>query len=262
MLARDARTGLVIRRGPSKRVATIHWNRTTDEFQVGQWLKGRIFERRSDLSPDGKYWIYFAMNGKWHHEARGSWTAIARTPYLKALALYPQGDCWNGGGLWTGDKTYWINGGDFLQETTEVYRDHCSTPPEKLGAECLSIYQARLLRDGWQLTERIAQSTGNRIDVFDKQIDGHWRLKKLAHAQTDSPQGKGCYWDEHAILNAASGIIANKPEWEWADIDEGRLVWAADGRLFSGELGRRGIVNESELYNFNELSFRLIKAPY
>jgi cytochrome bd-type quinol oxidase subunit 2 len=30
---------------------------------VGQWLKGRIYERRSDLSPDGKHLIYFAMNG-------------------------------------------------------------------------------------------------------------------------------------------------------------------------------------------------------
>jgi len=116
LLAKTAPIGLVIRRGPSKSVATILWNRTTDEFELGQWLKGRIYERRSDLSPDGKHFLYFAMNGKRQTKARGSWTAISRAPYLKALALFPKGDCWHGGGLWTGDRRYWLNDG----------QEHCS----------------------------------------------------------------------------------------------------------------------------------------
>src|SRR5262245_14610045 len=102
MLASRKPIGLVIRRGPSKEVATLLWDRRSDKFRLGQWLKGRIYERRSDLSPDGTYFIYFAMNGKWRSEARGSWTAIARAPYLKALAIFPKGDSWHGGGLWTG----------------------------------------------------------------------------------------------------------------------------------------------------------------
>jgi hypothetical protein len=93
-------------------VATLLWNRKTDEFQLGQWLKGRIYERRSDLSPDGKHFIYFAMNGKWSSEARGSWTAISRAPFLKALAVFPKGDCWHGGGLWTASRKYWLNDGN------------------------------------------------------------------------------------------------------------------------------------------------------
>ena len=52
----------------------------TNEFALGQWLKGRIYERRSDLSPDGKYMIYFAMNGKWNSIAKWSWTAISKAP--------------------------------------------------------------------------------------------------------------------------------------------------------------------------------------
>jgi hypothetical protein len=71
LLASQAPIGLVIRRGPSKRVATLFWDREHDEFRLGQWLKGRIYERPSDLSPDGKYLIYFAMNGRWDSEARG-----------------------------------------------------------------------------------------------------------------------------------------------------------------------------------------------
>jgi hypothetical protein len=89
LLASHAPVGLVIRRGPSKSVATLLWDRRRDKFQLGQWFKGRIYERRSDLSPDGKYVIYFAMNGKWHSESPGSWTAISRVPYLKAVAFFP-----------------------------------------------------------------------------------------------------------------------------------------------------------------------------
>src|SRR5262245_33339602 len=93
LLASDAPIGLVIRRGPSKYAATLLWDRRHDNFRLDQWLKGYIYERRSDLSPDGKYFIYFAMNGKWHSEAKGAWTAISYVPYLKALAIFPKGDC-------------------------------------------------------------------------------------------------------------------------------------------------------------------------
>src|SRR5689334_22184837 len=98
ILARESSLAVVIRRGPSKSVCTFLWDRSEDSFRLGQWMRGRIYERRCDLSPDGKYLIYFAMNGKWESETKGSWTAISRNPYLKAVTLYAKGDCWNGGG--------------------------------------------------------------------------------------------------------------------------------------------------------------------
>lgn len=94
LLARHS--AVVIRRGPSQHVCVLGWDRRNDTFQIGQWLKGRIYERRCDLSPDGEYLIYFAMNGRWQSETKGSWTAISRAPYLKALALFSKGDCWQG----------------------------------------------------------------------------------------------------------------------------------------------------------------------
>lgn len=80
LLAREVDYAVVIRRGPSKHVCTVGWDMKTNEFALGQWLKGRIYERRSDLSPDGKYMIYFAMNGKWNSIAKGSWAAISKAP--------------------------------------------------------------------------------------------------------------------------------------------------------------------------------------
>jgi hypothetical protein len=112
ILARKSSRAVVFRRGPSKSVCTVLWDRRDDSFTLGQWLRGRIYERRADLSPSGKYLIYFAMNGRWDSATKGSWTAISKAPYLKAIALFAKGDCWNGGGLFTGERQYWLNGGD------------------------------------------------------------------------------------------------------------------------------------------------------
>ena len=107
--AKEAPLSVIFRRGPSRNVCTILWDRSTDSFSVGQWLKGRIYERRSDISPDGKYLIYFAMNGKWSSEGIGTWTAISKVPWLKAIAFFVEVGTYEGGGLFTSNRTYWIN---------------------------------------------------------------------------------------------------------------------------------------------------------
>jgi len=61
------------------------WDLTNDTFQMGQWLKGRIFERESDLSPDGKYLIYYAANSRWDYKTHSSWIGVSIAPYLKAI---------------------------------------------------------------------------------------------------------------------------------------------------------------------------------
>lgn len=265
LLASDAALGVVIRRGPSKQVCTILWNRRRDEFKVGQWLKGRIYERRCDLSPDGKYFLYFAMSGKWDAEAKGSWTAISRAPYLKALAIFPKGDCWHGGGLFTGRKSYWLNDGcghSVLRDTKELTRDSKFRPSEYFGGECLSVYYPRLLRDGWQLVERVNLAEWKDVDVFEKPLHQGWVLRKIAHAEVGAPAGKGCYWDEHELEHSASGERVPHPDWEWAEVDGKRLVWAQHGKLFAGRMKKEGIADESELFDFNEMTFEPIEAPY
>jgi hypothetical protein len=263
LLAREASVGVVIRRGPSKRVCTLLWDRRTDEFQLGQWLKGRIYERRSDLSPDGRHLIYFAMNGQWKSETHGSWTAISRAPYLKAFTLFGKGDCWHGGGLFTGNGRYWLNDPIahwMIRDSGEVKWDESYQPSQGFGGECRSVYYPRLLRDGWSLirSERIGKSKGQ--SVFEKPAPGGWTLRKVAHEQIGSPPGKGCYWDEHVLEGPKASIPC--PEWGWAEVDGNRLVWAAGGKLFGGRLLKSGLEEEVELHDFNDMEFEPIPAPY
>lgn len=60
ILARRGSNAVVFRRGPSNKVAVVGWNRSNDTFTLGQWLHGRIYPLRCDLSPKGEYLIYFA----------------------------------------------------------------------------------------------------------------------------------------------------------------------------------------------------------
>jgi hypothetical protein len=265
LLAREEPVGVVIRRGPSKQVCTVGWDRRVDAFEVGQWIRGRIYERRCDLSPDGKHLIYFAMNGRWSSESRGSWTAISRAPYMKAVTFFPKGDCWLGGGLFTGNRSYWLNDSCSSSEAgngDNLERDMEFRPSGSVGGECLSVYYPRLLRDGWTLIERVSLAKWKNFDVFEKSLDAGWVLRKIAHAEIGAPAGKGCYWDEHELIHPSSGKRVSYPDWEWAELDAKRLVWTEKGKLFAGQIAEEGLKNKSQLFDFNTMSFQRIEAPY
>ena len=261
LLARDAKVGLVIRRGPSKTVCTVLWNRKRDTFKLGQWMRGRIYERRCDLSPDGRHFIYFAMNGRWQSEAKGSWTAISRVPYLKATSLFAKGDCWHGGGLFLTDREFWLNDGHghtALKTAMDVCRNEAYHPPADFGGECLTVYYNRLQRDGWVMHEKEDQGTM----LFEKKLPKGWLLRKMAFAEIGAPPGRGCYWDAHELRHESTDAVLAFPEWEWADFVDGRLVFAVDGSLREARLGRARLFGEKLLHDFNEMRFEAIAAPY
>jgi len=261
LIARAAKVGLVIRRGPSKSVCTVLWNRERDTFMLGQWLRGRIYERRCDLSPDGRRFIYFAMNGRWQSETRGSWTAISRVPYLKAISLLAKGDCWHGGGLFVSDREFWLNDGyghTQLKASSEVRRSVGYKPLGYFGGECLTVYYNRLQRDGWVMSEKEYQGA----TLFEKKLPKSWKLRKLAFAEVGAPPGRGCYWDAHELRHESTNTVLAYPEWEWADFVDGRLVWASEGQLRAARLGRGELSNEKLLHDFNKMKFEAITAPY
>jgi hypothetical protein len=262
LLASSATTGVVFRRGPSNAVCSILWNRRTDEFQLGQWLRARLYERRADISPDGRFLIYFARNSRWSSPTRGTWTAISRAPWLKAIVLFGKGDCWQGGGLFTSERRYWLNGCHFvLTDSKEVKHDDRFRPVGSYGAECLSVYYVRLQRCGWVLRDKLSAGITDMCTIFEKALPKGWTLRKYAHAQVGAPPGKGCYWDEHE-LESASHDRLQFPDWEWADLDRTRLVWAAGGCLYTARLTTKDMGEAKLLHDFNGMVFERRQAPY
>jgi hypothetical protein len=261
LLARDAKVGLVIRRGPSKSVCTVVWNRERNTFKLGQWLRGRIYERRCDLSPNGKHFIYFATNGRWDSETKGAWTAISRVPYLKAVNLFAKGDCWHGGGLFLSDREFWLNDGHGhteLKKSSQLRRNPNGHPKDNFGGECLNVYYNRLKRDGWVMQSEELQET----TVFEKKLPKSWLLRKVAFSELNAPTGRGCYWDAHELRQESTNTLLAFPEWEWADYVDGRLVFAVEGQLRVAQLGRGKLSGEKLLHDFNDMKFEAIAAPY
>lgn len=97
--ARDESVAIILRRGPTSWYHIILWNTRQDTFIHGAWFKGRIYEERCDLSPDGKLFVYFVRKSN-NPDATftHAWTAVSRPPWMKALVVWPQGSTWGGGG--------------------------------------------------------------------------------------------------------------------------------------------------------------------
>jgi hypothetical protein len=243
ILAREAPLAVILRRGPAKQVCTILWHRRTDEFTLGQWLKGRIYEDRCDLSPDGRYFIYFAYDGRPHREHGPSWTAVSRAPWLKAIALYAKGDTWGGGGYFTGPGTYWLDPHhDCVRETSEVQRDR----REELCRACHDCWAEA----GWRSHEA-TDAAGMKNRVREKELPRGWKLRLK------------CRWDRYELEHARSKSVWPFPDWGWAELDRDRLVWAEKGRLFTAALDRKHGVGEPKLLqDFNDLKFVTRVAPY
>lgn len=93
--ATEAPVIAVFRRGPSKWFHVGRWDLIQQKYEPGAWLRGRIFPRRSDLSPDGRFLCYFAQkpNATWGHGE--NYVAISKLPWLKAIHAF--GTC----GTWT-----------------------------------------------------------------------------------------------------------------------------------------------------------------
>jgi hypothetical protein len=106
ILATDAPIAVIIRRGPSRWHHIIEWDTRRDRFTHGAWIKGRIYEDKCDVSPDGRLFLYFVHKGGLSGtEFTDAWTAVSRTPWLQALTLWPQGTTYNGGGRFIDNRT-------------------------------------------------------------------------------------------------------------------------------------------------------------
>ena len=257
-IASKALKAVVLRRGPAKRVCTIGWDLTTDTFQLGQWLKGRIYEHCSDLSPNGKYFIYFALNAR--PQDGWCWTAVSRAPYLKAIALWDVKGGYEGGGLFRSTSTYWLNNPSTLRfESAEVRRD-LHDPHDTLDNHWGAVYFRRLLREGWKMKEKRVVGRWREAVEFEKPVTDRLILRKVVH-ELGRP-GKATSSSDHELLNIETGEVLNLPNWDWADIDRHRLLWAEGGKLFAATIEKEEIGPSVVLYDFNDMVFEPIKAPY
>ena len=111
VMAAEAPVAVVIRRGPASWAHLTLWSTDDDAFTEGAWFRGRIFADKCDLSPDGHLFVYAAFKGsRLETSFTDSWTAVSRPPWLHALALWPMGTTYGGGGRFTADRRLILRG--------------------------------------------------------------------------------------------------------------------------------------------------------
>lgn len=265
ILARKAPYAVVFRRGPSKQVATLGWHLDDDRIDLGQWLRGRIYPYRSDLSPDGRHMIYFAMNGRWSNEVGGSWTAVSRAPWLTALHLYPWGDCWNGGGLFLDNWQYWLNGGTCRSgepRSVSARLKRSENPPagmEPYFGECSGIYLPRLRRDGWEPAGERSVGGVRQWD-FEKPVRKGWTLCKTFHAGVWAGPNREPYYETHTLVGPAD--IQPLDGAGWADVRKSEILFASNGGLWRTRVHARCTDEPRLVGDLSGMEFEPRAAPY
>jgi hypothetical protein len=212
----------VFRRGPTNWSQVGRWDLDEKCYEPGAWLAGRIFPRRSDLSPDGRFLCYFAHkpNADWEHGE--AYVAISKLPWLTALHAF--GTC----GTWTR--------GYYFSEDRSDIPEH-TRRPIPYGLRTLPVVQFA----GERLREWVEAPGCPARDPRDA-----WDERRNAWMQKRQPGGKYClhveslgwaggefgvgqsidgmrirYWLE------ANGDIELLDDLQWADWDrQGQLLAA------------------------------------
>lgn len=276
-IARDAPVAAVLRRGPNRHTALLKWDLTTDTITLGQWVNARIYERRCDISPDGKYFLYFAAR---HKAPLSSWTAVSILPWFRACVLWNKGDCWGGGGLFGDDRTIHLN------HRPEPFRDG----PDEFAicrgnqprpwksvvpfgrhsgwGEDEPINMQRLSRQGWSMDQSISKASYTRQGRYGWHTEG---------ANVISKRGPGADLlslidDEHGEKNGRSYLtecqIVPKDGLEprsfgrvdWADWHGSDLLFARNGCLW--RLRDVNMKAPDLIADLNPMTFENIVAPY
>jgi hypothetical protein len=243
LLAREADTAVVLRRGPHALTQLIHWDLARDAFEPGQWFHGRVHGDRCDVSPDGGHLVYFAAKHHLYAQQRvdpsytDAWTAVSRPPYFTALALWPNsGSTHHGGGLFERDDVLLLNQLSMRWPDADGvprHRPHPDHPPPRAlhvrplvvpFGEALGVLRAQ--RDGWTLADA-------EIDPYG--YPGSGRLTRCIPSRPETIEQRfGALRRNVApiVLHGAAAADA-LTDVTWADFDRrGRLLFARDGQLF------------------------------
>lgn len=250
ILARRAPVAAVFRRGPSKWTLVMRWRTDTDEVEAGEWFKGRIYDRRADLTPNGEHLVYFAAAfGPTPTRNLGyAWTAVSRLPSLEPVVAWIKDDCWFGGGAFEDDYRLLVN------ERTPVAE---AAPPTQGPAQNLfsvsfddaacgedePVYGRRLQRHGWDLVQEGEFSfDGRRFATASPEV----RRKQGPHGEHlyRAQSITGFKRSDAYTLELRSGA-RHDLDVAWADFDQaGRLVAAHEGRLLHLQPSRGGLTQD------------------
>lgn len=215
----------VFRRGPTSWSHVGRWDLEQGQYEPGGWLRGRIFPRRSDLSPDGCWLCYFAHKPTATWDPGEAYIAVSKLPWL--TALHAVGTC----GTWTRGYYFSEKGGD----------SEAKALPIPYGLRAMPVIQfANERRRGWTETS----DSPPQKDFWDQQRRVRLHKRQPGGSLVLSVESLGWPGGEFGIDQAVDGMrvrywletrhdIDLLADLQWADWDQnGQLLVATrDAKL-------------------------------
>ena len=97
--ARDTPRAVILRQGPSTGVPDDPLAPQCRHFRRRSVAEAKgLCRTLRDLSPDGRHFLYFTLDGRWRSPAEGPIRRSATRPTSRRCALFPEGNTWGGGG--------------------------------------------------------------------------------------------------------------------------------------------------------------------
>ena len=239
-LARESPVAVVLRRGPTDWARLSLWHTDSDRFEHGQWLKGRVYERRSDLSADGSLFAAFIRQSGGRKSRRDTWIAVSRPPFFSALAVWFVGGTYHTGAFFPARSSLWLG---FSPETPAdigglpswlsivpardiAYIDGTSEWTDR------TVHFNRLIRDGWTLLESEAYRT-----LWERRHPSRPLTLHMMHSFENLQIAGGRYVVEYSVSSETGEGEQVIGQATWADWDQrGRLVFARQGKLLHWQL--------------------------
>lgn len=252
--AAEAPVVAVFRRGPSNWSHVGRWDLAQRRYESGAWINGRIFPRRSDLSPDGRFLCYFAHKPSVTWEHGEAYVAISRLPWLTALHAF--GTC----GTWTRGYFFTANG------VCDILKD--GKLPIPYGLRSIPVIQFATER--WRGWEEAPDSPQRHLDdAWDERRNARMRKRQPGGKYVLCVESKGSSGGEFGIEQAIDGLrvqyslesgkdIELLDDLQWADWDrEGHLLVATR----SGKIQIRNLVADRPETVFEQDLSRLEPDP-
>ncbi len=221
--ATNAPIAAVFRRGPTDWSHIGRWDLKEMRYEPGAWLKGRIFPRRSDLSPDGRFLCYFAHKPTASWDKGEAYVAVSKLPWLTALHAFPT--C----GTWT-------RGYHFTEKTDRANPDDANLPIP-FGLRPIPVVQfANERRRGW--TEAKASPQRDSNDAWDERRNARLQKPQPGGDRLLCVESVGWAGGEFGVHQAVDGLrvrysleadgdIHPLDHLQWADWDQGGRLLAA-----------------------------------
>jgi hypothetical protein len=219
----------VFRRGPTNWSHVGRWDLGERRYEPGAWLGGRIFPRRSDLSPDGRFLCYFAHKPSADWEHGEAYVAVSKLPWLTALHAFRTCGTWTHGYHFT--------------EPEDCEHPEDAELPIPYGLRSIAVVQfANERRRGWEEAPDSPQRDPR--DAWDERRNARIRKRQPGGAGVLGVESLGWAGGEFGVEQAVDGLrvgywlevdgeihLLNHIQWADWDRDGHLLVATRSGKL-------------------------------